>query len=298
MGISYSNASEARASSTQFSEFESKLNTITSTYSEALTSISSELGNTKVSGSWGDEVGNTFVTFVEDLMTQTETIDSDINGGNFVSLKGTVTYLKKALSDLAGYYDKLDEMEGTEPKVYTQYYKYVNGSRVNCTSDDPDKEGSYQANQDAWNNWKTQYDGVIKTIAVTKGNISTNYAKLAGYSFNQTAAPAAPSNADTTSKDSDEATSSQGQVVDGGVIVNGVKYTTVPVGQNLVHGNVDKGDYIVYNGQVYTYGGNSGWNKGLLIGLDGTEIEVTGKELAGAQFVSGYYLSRGTKVDD
>ena len=58
MGISYSNASEARASSTQFSEFESKLNTITSTYSEALTSISDELGKTKVSGSWGDEVGN------------------------------------------------------------------------------------------------------------------------------------------------------------------------------------------------------------------------------------------------
>ena len=143
-------------------------------------------------------------------MIQTDTMYSDINGGNFTSLKGTVTYLKKALSDLAGYYDKLDEMEGTEPKVYTQYYKYVNGSRVNCTSDDPKKEGSYQANQDAWNNWKTQYDGVIKTIAVTKGNISTNYAKLAGYKFNQTAAPAAPSNIDTSPKDSDDGAASEG----------------------------------------------------------------------------------------
>ena len=251
---------------------------------------------------WSDGVQDALETYLTGTISPLlDQLNADIPSGTYKSVVDSTSKLatefRSLERDQKAYQEAKDEWD-KQCKIgqYTYYYTIKDSSdkEVRCAADTP---GSTEHKEER-KEYKDAYDKYYWTGYTIAQRvhyvINPELAKMAGYSFGaQAAPPPAPPPAEEPNS------SNNAQVIDGGVIVDGIQYQTVPVGQNLVHGNLDKGDYIVYQGQVYTWGGSAGWGKGcILISMDGKQITITAQEAAGCQFVSHYYRQRGTPVGD
>ncbi len=290
---------DTESSSTVASELKTLLGELedqTKIFNKALETIDSTKSKVEY-GEWDDPVQDRLDDYFNNTIVATvngvkNSLSNDLQGAIT-----TITTMQTEATDLnrnQTSYNKL--MEHPESETIKQY-KDKNGTISSTWT-----EGAEELNpitNPKYGPWKEEKDRLEKAMDGQFETINSGISSLAETTFTPpvAASETAPGGGDESIPDP-AAQTPRGEIVDGGIIVDGVRYTTVPVGQNLVHGNVDKGTYVVYNGQIYTYGGPAGGGKGLLISLDGEPIEVTGKELAGSRFVSGYYLSRGTPVGD
>ena len=276
-------------------------------------------------GSWEDDAAAKFVNYLTGtLVPGINSIDADIGGGGFNSLQTTTDGLIASISKCN---TLQQEVKVTKKEMQTTPKTIRVKTGTKKVANNPDWRPSYQGGtntdygfheEDVYETQTnpayteleealTQFQADLEAeVAVANGLFAT----LAGIVFQGSAGSGGtgggaspeetpvPDDAPVEEAPAEEVPETPPyQITDNGVIVNGVQYDTISIGLNLKDNNIDAGDYVVYDGQVYTFGKRDGSKNVILYTLDGEAVTVGAADLASkGKYVNDFNEKRGVEV--
>ena len=276
-------------------------------------------------GSWEDDAAAKFVNYLTGtLVPGINSIDADIGGGGFNSLQTTTDGLIASISKCN---TLQQEVKVTKKEMQTTPKTIRVKTGTKKVANNPDWRPSYQGGTNTdygfheEDVYETQtnpaYTELEEALAQFQADLEAEvavanglFATLAGIAFQGSAGSGGtgggaspeetpvPDDAPVEEAPAEEVPETPPyQITDNGVIVNGVQYDTISIGLNLKDNNIDAGDYVVYDGQVYTFGKRDGSKNVILYTLDGEAVTVGAADLASkGKYVNDFNEKRGVEV--